>query len=178
MIDAILDFWFAPETRSRWFAADPSFDSQIRERFGGATEEALAGRFEEWRERASGTLALLLLLDQFPRNLARGTAAAFAGDRRALEVARHALRRGQDLEVPAARRLFFYLPFEHSENLAHQEFAVALVGRLGEPTSLDYARRHLEIIRRFGRFPHRNEALGRTTTPEEATFLTQPGSSF
>ncbi|MDF1585787.1 DUF924 family protein [Marinimicrococcus flavescens] len=178
MINAILDFWFAPETKPRWFAADPAFDEEIRERFEEPMEAALAGGFEEWGERAAGTLALVLLLDQFPRNLRRGTASAYAGDARALEVARAALRRGQDLEIPAEQRLFLYLPFEHSEAMADQELAVSLIGRLGAPILLDYAQRHLDIVRRFGRFPHRNKALGRTTTAEEAAFLEQPGSSF
>ncbi|MDX6752388.1 DUF924 family protein [Geminicoccaceae bacterium 1502E] len=178
MIGTILDFWFASETKPRWFAADPAFDEEIRGRFEGAMETALAGGFEEWRERAAGTLALLLLLDQFPRNLRRGTAGAYAGDARALEVAGAAVRRGQDLEVAVEQRLFFYLPFEHSETMADQELAVSLVGRLGDPMLLDYAQRHLDIVRRFGRFPHRNKALGRATSREEEAFLEQPGSSF
>lgn len=178
MIDAILSFWFAPGTRERWFTPDPAFDGEIRQRFAAAVGEAIGGGFARWEESPRGSLALLLLLDQFPRNLHRGTADSFAGDARALAVARASLRRGHDLEVPAEQRMFFYLPFEHSEDIADQRRAVELFTRLGDPVGLDYARRHLEIIERFGRFPHRNAALGRTTTPEEAAFLKQPGSSF
>ena len=129
-------------------------------------------------DSARGCLALIVLLDQFSRNMFRGTARAFAADAKALSVACAALDRGFDQEAPAVLRSFFYLPFEHSEVLADQERSVALFEALGDADGLDYAIRHHDIIARFGRFPHRNELLGRENTPEESTFLTQPGSRF
>ncbi|MGE0719065.1 MAG: DUF924 family protein [Alphaproteobacteria bacterium] len=186
---AVLDFWLGAaggETRGRfrqeWFTKDPDFDATIRTAFADAVGRALAGGFAEWEATGDGTLALLILLDQFPRNLFRGTARAFAGDARARAVADRALARGCDRGRPACERIFFYLPFEHSELMADQDRSCALFGQLaGEENGasyVDYAERHRDVIRRFGRFPHRNAALGRASTPEEEAFLKQPNSSF
>jgi uncharacterized protein (DUF924 family) len=186
----VLAFWFGqpgePEyglPRSAWFRKDSVFDAEIRTRFLASVEAALAGRLDHWSKTPEGLLALLILLDQFPRNLFRGEASAFAGDARALSLGKTALANGWDTTLPDVEKLFVYLPFEHSEALADQERSLALFGALaaGNPGNegfLDYARRHHEVIVRFGRFPHRNAALGRSSTPEEATYLAQPGSGF
>jgi uncharacterized protein (DUF924 family) len=177
-IDDLLAFWFAPENRDRWFTPDPAFDAEIARRFAPLIADALAGRLAHWVEEPRGALALCLLLDQFPRNVWRGTPRAFAGDDQARRVAEEALARGHDQALAPEERLFLYLPFEHSESLADQERCVALMGQLGDAEWLDYAVRHRDIIARFGRFPHRNAILGRAGTAEELAFLQQPGSSF
>lgn len=185
LIGRVLSFWFGPgwqaagpAPRPEWFKPNPDFDGEIARLFGDHVERAMAGGLSELAEGAHGSLALILLLDQFPRNLFRGTARAFAADGRALAVARRALERGFDETLPPVMRLFLYLPFEHSEDLADQERSVALIKALDNAEWLDYAVRHRDIIARFGRFPHRNAALGRPTTAEEAAFLKTPNSSF
>lgn len=181
LIRQILSFWFAdgPETpRDVWFKATPAFDMEVSKAFRGPHQQAISGDLDGLRDNAEGCLALLLLLDQAPRNLFRGTAQAFAGDGQARAVARHALDRGFDQALPAAQQLFLYLPFEHSEDLADQDRSVALFETLDNAEWLDYAHRHRDIIVRFGRFPHRNAALGRPSTPDEIAFLATPGSSF
>jgi uncharacterized protein (DUF924 family) len=186
----VLGFWFGHpgepghgQPRAEWFRKDAAFDAGIRSRFLADVEAALAGRLAAWADDRDGILALLILLDQFPRNLFRGTAKAFAGDGEALRLARQALDRGWDANRAAVEKLFIYLPFEHSEALADQERSLALFAALaaahpGCEGFLDYARRHHEVIARFGRFPHRNVALGRVSTPEEQDYLAQPGSGF
>jgi uncharacterized protein (DUF924 family) len=174
----ILAFWFAPETKPRWFKPDPAFDATLKERFAAQVERAGSGALDAWRANADGALALVLLLDQMPRNIWRGTPRAFAFDGRAREIADHALAMGFDRDAPVDRRLFLYLPFEHSEALADQERSVRLFEALGDPDYLDYAVRHRDVIARFGRFPHRNTILGRPSTAEELAFLAEPGSSF
>ena len=174
----VLAFWFAPGMAERWFKPDPAFDAEIAGRFGALVGPALAGELDAWGETPDGALALCLVLDQFPRNVWRGTARAFSCDARARQVATAALAAGHDREVPADRRLFFYLPFEHSEDLADQERCMSLMAALPDPELLDYARRHRNIVARFGRFPHRNAILGRASTAEEIEFLQEPGSSF
>lgn len=185
---AILDFWFdrrpgvALASRRAWFEKNTAFDDAIRQRFGAAVESALAEGYADWAETAEGALALLILLDQFPRNIFRGQAKAFAGDARARTIARHAVDRGFDIALPPVMRLFFYLPFEHSEQLADQDLAHLLFAALdkelpGQDLAL-WADRHRAVILRFGRFPHRNAALGRISSAEEIEFLKQPGSSF
>lgn len=178
-IAEILDFCFADGATRKWFEKDAAFDRAVRERLGPLHEQAAVGALDHWRESPEGSLALCVLLDQVPRNLFRDDARAFATDAAARAVTRHALERGFDRHLPQVQRLFLYLPLEHSETLEDQELCVRLVGALdGDPDWLDYAVRHRDIIARFGRFPHRNAALGRATTPEEARFLTEPGSSF
>lgn len=186
---AVLAFWFgAPDDpafagpRKAWFGKNDTFDAQIRQRFGGLYERAAAGACDGWRDDPASCLALILVFDQFPRNMFRGTPKAFATDARALAVARHAVARGDDRAVPPAHRSFYYLPFEHSEDMADQNRAVALFETVephpGREEGIDYAVRHRDIIARFGRFPHRNAILGRASTAEEIAFLQQPGSGF
>ena len=190
--EEILRFWFGdPEEpageygqqRKVWFKKDPAFDDRIRQLFLADYEQAVADALEPWKDQPRSCLALVLLLDQVPRNLFRGDARSFASDRAARDTANYALGRGYDQQVLPVERMFFYLPLEHSEDLADQDRSVELVRSLAEAhaefeTTLDYALRHREVIQRFGRFPHRNEVLGRETTPAEAEFLQQRGSRF
>jgi uncharacterized protein (DUF924 family) len=172
----VVSFWreAGPE---RWFKKDESFDDDIRRRFLGLHEAAAAGKLAEWDKTAHGTLALLILLDQFPRNMFRGQARTFATDLTARAIAAGAIVRGFDSQVPKEMRSFFYLPFEHSEDMADQERALALYKAAGDADDLKWGELHADIIRRFGRFPHRNAALGRATTPEEQAFLDGGGFS-
>ncbi len=172
--EEVLAFWRAAGPK-RWFAVDSAFDAQIRERFLATHEAAAAGRLSAWEDAAESALALLIALDQFPRNMFRGAARAFSTDALALAAARRAIGRGFDLETPMPERNFFYLPFEHSENLADQERCVALTEATGDAEAVKWAKVHLDVIRRFGRFPHRNAALGRVSTPEEIAFLESGG---
>ena len=176
--EAVLVFWFAPGMEERWFEPDPSFDAEIKRRFGDLVERAAAGEFGHSAASAPGSLALCLLLDQFPRNIWRGTPRAFSCNAMARAVARAALAAGHDRDLTPAQRHFLFLPFEHSENLADQERCVALMHDLGDAEMLDYAQRHRDVVARFGRFPHRNAILGRQSSPAEIEFLQQPGSSF
>ena len=157
-----------------WFANDPSFDRRFREQFLALHEAAARGGLRAWHDPAEGSLALVLLLDQYPRNAFRGTRRMYATDEAARPVADAAIGRGHDRAVDPALRLFFYLPFGHSESIADQDRCVALAEALGEP-DLGRARHHRDIIRRFGRFPHRNAILGRLSTPEEMGFLAGGG---
>lgn len=175
----ILEFWFSPASKRLWFAKSAEFDNDIRTRFLGIHERAAAGGLAEWEATADGALALLILVDQFPRNMFRGTARAFATDGAARDIAVRAIGRGFDRAVAADRRSFFLLPLEHSESLDDQKRCVELFRAAGPAgQGLDYALQHLRIIERFGRFPHRNAILGRMSTPEEIAFLAEPGSSF
>jgi uncharacterized protein (DUF924 family) len=185
----ILDFWFGREGeegygefREAWFTKDPEFDREIRDRFEPVYEEAAAGRLDHWKSEARSCLALILVLDQFPRNMYRGDAQMYAADEKAREAARHAVEHAYDRELSPYGRLFAYLPFEHSEELEDQRLSVelfrGLATEMGSEDLLGYAVRHLEIVERFGRFPHRNEILDRRTTPEEEEFLRGPDSSF
>lgn len=186
---AVLDFWFGPpdspefgQQRSQWFRKAPDFDREIRDRFEPLYRRGAAGELDDWQTAPESCLALLLLLDQFPRNLYRGRPQAFATDDRARAAADRALSAGFDRRLLPVQRWFVYLPFEHSENWADQARSLELFATLkDDPASasaIDYARRHAEVIARFGRFPHRNAILGRESTPEEREFLQQPGSSF
>jgi uncharacterized protein (DUF924 family) len=167
---AIVAFW-RDAGPDKWFVKNDAFDREITERFGALHAEAGAGKLDAWATTPEGALALLILLDQFSRNMFRGDARTYAADPYARAVADRALARGFDRAVAPALRTFFYLPFMHSEALADQERCVALYRAVGDTDSLRYAEDHAGIIRRFGRFPHRNIALGRTTTPEEQAFL-------
>ncbi len=187
----ILDFWFPPDqaptfeqAKQSWFSKDPAFDAEITQRFGEAYEVAAAGKLDNWAGTAEGALALILLLDQFPRNMFRDSAKAFATDPQARDIAHQAIEQGFDKD-PAwspSHRIFFYLPFEHSEDLADQKLCLELVkdvpGAMEEQGFHYWAEAHYRIIERFGRFPHRNRALGRDNTIEEAAFLLQPNSGF
>lgn len=185
----VLDFWFgaqgSPErgrARDVWFRKDPAFDDAIRQRFGETVAIALAGGHGEWCATAHGALARVILLDQFTRNIFRDTPRAFAGDARALATAEDALVRGFDRELSVHERWFLYMPFEHAEDAAAQHRSLALFGALsretGDDGALEWARKHAEIVFRFGRYPHRNAILGRASTPEEEAFLREPGSRF
>lgn len=169
----VLDFW-RDAGPSRWFRKDAAFDEQFRERFLAAHDAAMRGELDTWAADAQGTLALLILTDQFPRNAFRGTPRMFESDSKALDIARHALRAGFDAQVDVDLRNFFYLPFMHSEQLADQDLAVELTRALGGE-ALRFAIMHRDIIEKFGRFPHRNALLGRATTPEEQRFLDDGG---
>ena len=185
----ILDFWFGQadepdygKPKAFWFSKKPEFDEQIRTLFLKHYQKAAEGYLDDWIDFPNTCLALILLLDQFPRNIFRGTPEAFATDWEALSAAQHALAQGYDLELLPVQRWFLYLPFEHSENLDDQRRAVQLFqGLSDDPDSanrIEYSIRHLKVIERFGRFPHRNAILGRFSTPEEEEFLKEPGSSF
>ena len=187
---AVLDFWFLPADhvghgayRPEWFRKDDAFDAAIRDRFGVAVEEALVEPPGAGSDEA--LLARILLLDQFTRNIFRGTPRAFAGDAHALQIAETLVAAGRDKNLTPWQRWFAYLPFEHSELLLDQERSVALFAALRREmqheafdSAHDYALRHRAVIERFGRFPHRNAVLGRPSTAEEIEFLKQPGSSF
>jgi uncharacterized protein (DUF924 family) len=190
---AVLDFWFGPPDdpghrapRPAWFSKDAAFDAEIGRRFGALIEQALAGGIEHWTGSpvaALPALARVIVLDQFTRNVFRGTARAFAGDALALQGARALVDSGADRQLSGVQRNFAYLPFEHAEDLPQQRRSVQLFGQLAqdEPARADllgWAQRHLDIVARFGRFPHRNAALGRVSTAEEAAFLLTPGSGF
>ena len=183
----VLRFWFGDADergirRKCWFEKSAGVDAEIRARFAGLHESAAAGAHEAWRERAPECLALVVVLDQFPRNMFRGDARAYASDPLALAAARHALERGYDRALRPVERLFLYLPFEHSESLADQLRACELMEPLNAFAETQdahrYAVRHCDIIRRFGRFPHRNAILERPSRPEEVEFLAEPGSGF
>lgn len=187
-IDEVLSFWFSERAKKRWFASDPAFDDEIRSRFGTTVTAAGSGALDAWAAEGEGALALIILLDQFPRNMHRGTPRAFEHDHQARRIADLAVGQKLDLALPLDRRMFLYLPFEHSESRTDQERSVALFSRWAaehEPArradadeGLRYAVRHQEIIERFGRFPHRNAILGRSSTVDELAFLEEPDSSF
>jgi len=178
LVRRVLDFWLLPprdprhgRSRDLWFAATASLDAEIARRFGRDIERALAGRYDHLVSTPDGALALLVLLDQFTRNAFRRTERAFSGDIRARRIARGAIARGFDRRFSRDIRAFFYLPFGHSESLADQHRAVALFSRLRPPVPMRWAVLHRDLIHRFGRFPHRNAALGRPDTPAEAAYL-------
>ncbi len=185
----ILDFWFGPaeaaaygNSRPEWFRKDDAFDAVLRERFGTLHADVAAGRMVDWAQSVEGRLAQIIVLDQFSRNMFRNTPAAFASDAIALVLAKELVAEGGDRALLPVMRWFVYLPLEHSENLADQDEAVRLF-RTSPPGPdadgvIEYAEKHRAVIRRFGRFPHRNVILGRPSTSEEATFLQTPGSSF
>ncbi len=186
---SLLDFWFGPpgssgrgRQRDAWWRKDATFDDEVRARFGVAHRAAAAGELSRLAASAPGALALVILLDQVPRNIYRGEARCYRSDAMARAVAQQAIERGFDRALSAVERLFLYLPFEHSERLADQDRAVALFAALEQfPETAGIGKtvaHHREIIARFGRFPHRNATLGRATTPEEAAFLEEPDSAF
>jgi uncharacterized protein (DUF924 family) len=166
----VLAFWRAAGP-DKWFKKDTAFDDEIRRRFLATYEAAVGGCLATWEQTPEGALALVIALDQFPRNMFRGEARTYAADPVARAVAARALARGFDQNYPPAEQTFFYLPFEHSEDIADQERGLALFKATGDAELIKYAQEHADIIRRFGRFPHRNAILGRATTPEEQAFL-------
>jgi len=182
--EQVLKFWFEDNGREQWFGKEPAFDGEIRCLFGEAAHQARDGRLERWVEAPHSCLALIILIDQFSRNLYRGSPLAWSADAHALAIARLALEKGFDATLADVERAFLYLPFMHSEDLADQARCVALTapfaGSGDEFLEANHksAQKHRDIIARFGRFPHRNAVLGRTSTPEEVDFLKQPDSSF
>ena len=198
-IAEVLSYWLgAPEPtdadaltrQALWFTKSAATDAEIGRRFGPLVEQALSGALDGWAQTARGRLALIVLLDQFTRNLLRGTPASFAGDAQALQLALDGILEGHDMDpsVPSVARIFFYLPLEHAEDGPLQAQSVQLFTKLHElatpetrsffADTLDYARKHQEVITRFGRFPHRNAILGRASTPAEQEYLAQPGAGF
>jgi uncharacterized protein (DUF924 family) len=183
----VLRFWFGDgadygKAHKRWWQKDQSFDALLTKRFKALHQEMLDGKHRGWLDDPRDCLARIIVLDQFPRHIYRGTARAFSTDALAREAANHLMSKGWDRDLLPVERMFAYLPFQHSESLDDQERAIQLYRALkGFPETADtdrYAVAHRDIIRRFGRFPHRNAALGRPSTPEEVEFLKQPGSSF
>jgi uncharacterized protein (DUF924 family) len=188
-VSAMVDFWFgAPDDplrdnfRDSWFKPDAAFDQECRERFGALASEAAQGALARLGDSPDGALALILLLDQMPRNIHRGTPLAFASDEQALSLARRIVARGFDQTLPPVMRLFVYLPYTHAEDLGAQDECVRLVESLPDApwraNSLESAIAHRDVIARFGRFAHRNAILGRTSTPEEQAYLAEPGAGF
>ncbi|MBO9538872.1 DUF924 family protein [Herbaspirillum sp.] len=198
--DAVLDFWFgkdfeqvpatevATRQKALWWSKNPEIDADCRQRFEPLLQEAAANRLADWADTPRSMLALLVLLDQFPRNIYRDTAQAFAFDELARRHSHLALAMGIDQQLPAIARVFVYLPLEHSEDIDDQLYALDLFRALAKQAGAadketfdgfaDYAKRHHQVIERFGRFPHRNKLLGRASSAEESAFLQQPGSSF
>lgn len=176
MATEIIKFWFDAGPK-KWWIKDKEFDQTITDRFSGVHKAARTGACDDWAETAEGSLALTLVLDQFSRNMFRNDPRAFAQDEQARNIARHAIGNGFDQAFPVARRAFFYLPFMHHEDLASQDYCVSLYRAAGDENGLVHAQEHAEIIRRFGRFPHRNEVLGRFTSPAEQAFLDAGGFS-
>lgn len=175
-VDEVLDFWIDEVGPQGWYAVDDGLDAAIRARFGALWDEGLAGGLRQWLCAPRACLALVILLDQFPRNMFRASARAFASDHAALAAAKAAIGRGFDHRIPGDARQFFYLPLMHSEALADQERSVRLILiNFGRTCSLVHARAHRDVIRRFGRFPYRNAALGRATRPQEQAFLDAGG---
>ncbi|WP_016952933.1 DUF924 family protein [Anabaena sp. PCC 7108] len=185
----ILEFWFGHpdepdygKPQKFWFSKQPDIDEEIRTRFMEDYQKAATGYLDDWINTPETCLALILLLDQFPRNIFRDTPEAFATDWDALSAAQHAIAQGYDRELLPVQRWFIYLPFEHSENLSHQRQCVKLFQQLSRDSeslsAIEYAFEHMKVISRFGRFPHRNQILGRISTPEEQEFLQQEGGSF
>jgi uncharacterized protein (DUF924 family) len=178
VFDEVLAFWFTEITPAAWWRSDPAFDAALRERFGALHRSAHLGELWQWRREPRGRLAEVIVLDQFSRNLYRGTAQAHASDAMALALAQEAVAGSHDTALPAGQRVFFYMPYQHSESRRVHVEAERLFSALGSDDYLDHERRHKAIIDRFGRYPHRNAALGRPSTPEELSFLTEPGSRF
>lgn len=188
----VLEFWLGPEAQrdapdrevaQRWWTKDPAFDEVLRQRFGMLLEQASAGQLQDWAVTARGRLALIILLDQFSRNIYRDQPQMYENDERALELCLTGLQARTAEDLRASERQFFYMPLMHAESLDLQERCVTLFELLarefnGFSANVDFARKHRDIIARFGRFPHRNSVLGRTSTAEEIEFLTRPGSSF
>ena len=167
----VLAFWFAERVRKRWFDSTPELDAEIRSRFQSLWERAAQGALEDWAGQPEGALALAIVLDQLPLNMFRGDARSFATERAAVGLAHEAVRRGLDRALEPERRVFLYMPLMHSEDLADQDESVRLFESGGLEDNARFARHHRELVRRFGRFPHRNAILGRESTPEELAYL-------
>ncbi|MGD8567723.1 MAG: DUF924 family protein [Gammaproteobacteria bacterium] len=167
----ILAFWFSERVKPLWFNSTPDFDEEIRERYQDVYTAALNGELSHWQDTAPGSVALVIVLDQFPLNMFRGKAASFAGEQLAREVAHHAVNQGYDAQLEDQQKAFLYMPFMHSEDLADQDLSVQLFDKAGLTDNLRFAKHHRGIIQRFGRFPHRNAPLGRQSTDAEMAYL-------
>jgi uncharacterized protein (DUF924 family) len=177
-VQEVLEFWFSEDSEPHWFESTPAFDQEIRTRFAERFAEAASGQLKSWEETPEGCVALCILLDQMPRNMFRGSPRAFATDAKALAIADRAVNRGFDRELSPEHKQFVYMPFCHSEELANQVRALALFEAAGLRESLEFVRDRLAVMRRFGRFPHRNAVLGRTSTPGELKFLREFPNDF
>lgn len=177
-ISNVLNFWFDELEPSQHWVKDAHLDQDIQHRFGELHQQALRGELSSWRDTAEGRLAEIIVLDQFSRNIYRDEPQSFAADQMAIELCHEAIRISADIELSVEQRQFLYMPLMHSENLDDHHLAVKLFDQPGMEKNLDFELRHMRIIERFGRYPHRNEMLGRDSTPEEKEFLTTPGSSF
>lgn len=178
--DEILKFWFEESTPQQWFQKNEDFDKAITSRFQHDYDSAVQGQYDDWRDTAKGCLALIILLDQFPRNMFRDTPKAFASDTKALDIAKHAIAQKFDEGLSVDEKTFMYLPFEHSENIDDQKTSLNLFKptESDNPIYYDYAKKHYDVIKEFGRFPHRNKILGRVNTPKEEEYLAKPDSGF
>lgn len=178
MFQVVIDFWFKELEPASWFVKDERFDALLRERFSACYQQAIKGELYEWRVDPQGRLAEIIVLDQFSRNIFRDTPEAFSSDAIALVLAQTAVAAGSDQQLNAQERSFLYMPYMHSESAKIHEIAVQLFSQEGLERNLEFELRHKAIIDRFGRYPHRNQILGRKSTDEEIEFLAQPGSSF
>ena len=176
--ETILHFWFTELNDAQRFAKDEALDARLRQRFEATLRAAIAGELYEWRRTALGRLAEIVVLDQFSRNIYRDTPAAFSQDAQALALAQELISRGLDQDVPTAQRAFAYMPYMHSESLLIHQQALALFSQTGLEGSLAFEHKHRKILEQFGRYPHRNQILGRASTASEIAFLKTPGSSF
>ena len=175
---AVLDFWFSQRVKSLWFKKSESFDREIKEHFEPMYRQAKQGELDRWQELPHSTLALIILLDQFPRNMYRQSPQAFATDDQAVALTKYAIANNYQQSLTTEQQTFLYMPLMHSEQKADQSLCVELFTKLGLEDNLKFARKHQEIINRFNRFPHRNQILGRKSTATEQEFLQQPGSRF
>ena len=176
--ETIIHFWFTELNDAQRFAKDEALDARLRQRFEATLQAAIAGELYEWRRTALGRLAEIVVLDQFSRNIYRDTPAAFSQDAQALALAQELISRGLDQDVPTAQRAFAYMPYMHSESLLIHQQALALFSQTGLEGSLAFEHKHRKILEQFGRYPHRNQILGRASTASEIAFLKTPGSSF
>ena len=175
----LLTFWFSDEAKKHWFFQSDAFDQKLKDQFMDLYKQAAAGVLDHWKSNPKSCLALIILLDQMPRNFFRGDGKSHATDAHAVKIAKYAIEQGYDLNMLDTEKMFIYLPFQHSENLTDQELSVKLTrDRIGEGMTLDYAIRHYDVIKKFGRFPHRNSILGRPSTEEEKAFLAETPAGF
>lgn len=177
-VNEVLSFWFVELEKPQWFKKDEALDTEIRQRFEGVHSAVAGTEVGQLTTSPRTALAAIIVLDQFSRNMFRGSARAFASDPKALELSKLVLEKGLEQDYSIDEKAFCYLPFEHSEAIEDQHRSVAFFKRLGDESYLGYAKGHLDVIEKFGRFPHRNEVLARRSTPEELEYLAQPGSGF
>ena len=171
MYQALIDFWFSDEVSQYWFKSTKAFDQRLLDTYVGTWQQAKQGKLDDWQQSATGSLALVIVLDQFPLNMFRGMAKSFSSDAKSRVVARSAITKAYDQELPASQKSFLYMPFMHSEDLADQALGIELFSQPGLENNLRFARHHYDIVERFGRFPHRNKILGRESSEAEVEYL-------